>query len=638
VGRPILLSGVPYTVIGIVPASVRLHQEVDVWTPLVTDTTLGRRNDFLTVMGRLRPGVEIGVAQQETSTVARRLEAEYPGSNSGWGAELVPLQEEMVGAIRPALLVFSAAVLLVLLIACANVANLMLARVASRQREVTIRAALGASRRRLVGQVLTESVLLALAGGAVGLVIAEWGVQALRSLEPGTIPRVAEIGVDRQALGFAVALSLLTGIGFGLVPAARLLRRDLRDGITDGSRGSSGGTGIRHTRGLLVLSEVALAFMLLVGAALLLRSFDRLQRVDPGFTAGGIITARVGLPRARYPDDQRQRAFAEQLLERVAATPGVRAAALASDPPLGGSPPYWAFSVAGVEAPAPGVVQDAVVFGTSPSYFPTLGIPLVAGRLYAASDRAGAPDVAVISEGLATRYWPGRSALGARITFGDPADTAATWTTVVGVVRDVRQATLGQDPYPQIYLPLAQAPSRSLVVAARADGDPLELAPALRRTLAALDADLPLAEVSTMDQRVAATLARPKVNALLLGGFALAALVLAAVGIYGVIAYGVAQRTRELGIRMALGADAGSVLRLVVRQGMTPVLAGVAVGLAGALAGTRLLRSLLFGVGATDPPTFATGMVVLTAVAVLAAALPALRAARTDPMVALRND
>jgi putative ABC transport system permease protein len=638
IGRPLLLGGVTHTVIGVLPRTLRLQQEVDVWTPLTTDTALGRRSDFLTVVGRLAPGVTPLQAQEEMSAIAGRLEREYPASNSGWGVELVGLQDQLVGGARPALLVFMGAVALVLLIACANVANLLLARVASRDREVTIRAALGASRLRLVRQLLCESVVLALAGGAVGVLVALWGAHLLSALGPGAIPRREEIGIDPAALGFALALSLVAGGLFGLVAARRALGGEVHEGIREGGRGVSGGVGVRRTRGLLVLSEVALAFMLLVGAALLLRSFARLQQVDPGFARDGLLTARVSLPRGAYAEPAARLAFGERLLERLEATREVRSAALVSDLPLGGSPPYWAFAVAGVDPPAPGVVQDAAIYFSSPGYFSTVGIPLLDGRLFDAADRPDSPPVAVIGTALARRYWPDRSPLGQRITFDDPSDPSATWRTIVGVVGDVRQETLEAPAYPQIYLPLAQNPVRSVVVVARAGGDPLALLPALRRHTGELDSTLPLSEVATMEQVVAATLARPRVNAVLLGGFALVALALAAIGIYGVISYGVIQRTRELGIRTALGADSARLLRLVLRQGMAPVLLGVAIGAAGALAGGRVLTSLLFGVGAADPAAFLAVTVFLLAVALLASWLPARRAACADPMVALRSE
>ena len=637
-GRQIVLGGVPYTIVGVGARGLSVPQEVDVWAPLTTDTILGRRNDFLEVVGRLAPGADLSQAREELGTIARRLAHEYPGSNSGWGVDLVGLQERIVGEIRPALLVFMGAVGLVLLIACANVANLMLARVATREREVTIRAALGASRRRLVRQLLTESVVLSLVGGALGLGLAVWGVRALQALEPGTIPRLDEIAVNGGALAFALGLSVVTGLLFGVAPAVRLMRYDLRGGLAEGGRGMAGRRSAGRTRSLLVLAEVALACVLLVGAALLLTSFVRLQGVDPGFAPSGILTARVTLPRARYDDSVRQSAFVDALLAQARRLPGVRSAAVASDAPLGDGPPYWSFAVGGVEQPPPEVVQDAVVFRTTPEYFRTFAIPLLRGRLYEASDRGDAAPVAVVSEALAHRYWPDRTPLGARITLGDPEDSTSVWMTVVGVVGDVRQEGPAAAAYPQLYLPLAQVSSRSLLIALRTSGDPLALTPALKHAVAGIDPNLALGRVATMDERVAGVLARPRVNALLLGGFAATALVLAALGIYGVIAYGVVQRTRELGIRMALGARSDDVLRLVLRQGMMPVLAGLALGLGGAAVASRVLRGLLFGVGGTDPIIYACVAAFLTAVALLASYLPARRAALADPVVALRAE
>ena len=638
IGRRITLSGAPYTIVGVGARGLALPEEVDIWTPLQTDTTLGRRNDFLQVIGRLAPGVTPQAADAELTTIARRLEAEYPNSNAGWGVELIGLQERIVGEIRPALLVFMGAVLLVLLIVCANVANLMLARVAAREREVTIRAALGASRRRLMRQLLTESVLLALCGGVLGLGLAVWGVSALRSLNPGTLPRLDEVRLDGGALAFALLLSLGTGLLFGVVPAVRVLGFDLRGGLAEGGRALAGARSGARTRTALVLAEVALASVLLVGAALLLRSFVRLQHVDPGFTTQGILTARVTLPRARYDDPARQAAFADALLERARALPGVTSAAVATSAPVDDGLPYWAIALAGVDQPPPNVVQDAVVYRTSPDFFRTFGLPLLRGRLFEAADRSESAPVAIVSQSLAQRYWPGRDPIGSRLTFGDPADSTTTWMTVVGVVGDVRQEGAVSPAYPQIYVPFTQISSRSMVVALRTGQDPLALVPSLKQALAGVDPNLALSRVATMQQRLANTLARPRVNALLLAAFAATALILAALGIYGVIAYSVVQRTREMGIRIALGARAEDVLGLVMRQGITPVLIGLAIGLAVAAAGSRVLRSLLYGVAGTDLATYAVVAAFLAAVAVAASYVPARRAARADPMTALRTE
>jgi predicted permease len=638
VGRRITLGGLPYTIVGAGARGLERPAQVDIWAPLAIDTTAGRRNDFLQVIGRLAPGAAPETARVELETIARRLEAEYPATNAGWGVELIGLHERIVGEIRPALLVFLGAVVLVLLIACANVANLMLVRVAARERELTLRVALGASRRRLVRQLLTESVLLALAGGVLGVGLAVWGVGALRALEPGTLPRLQEIRLDGRALAFALVLSVGTGLLFGVVPAIRALGFDLRGGLAEGGRALAGARSAARTRSALVLAEVALASVLLVGAALLLRSFVGLTRVDPGISVDGILTARVTLPRSRYSEPARQVAFADALLERARALPGVSSAALGTDAPVDDGMPYWSFAVDGVEQPPPEVVQDAVVYRATPEYFHTFGLPLIHGRLFEAGDRADGTPVAVVSQALAQRYWPGQNPVGSRITFDDATDSAATWMSVVGVVGDVLQDGAMSPAYPQIYVPFAQISGRSMVVALRTTGDPLALVPALKQALAGIDPNLALSRVTTMDQRLAGTLARPRVNALLLAAFAVTALILAALGIYGVIAYSVVQRTRELGIRVALGARAEDVLGMVMRQGLTPVLIGLAIGLGAAALGSRVLRSLLYGVAATDLATYGAVAAFLAAVAVAASYVPARRAARSDPMTALRTE
>jgi putative ABC transport system permease protein len=638
-GRSIQLNGAAYTVVGIAPASARIQGPVDAWATLATDTALGRRSDFLHVVGRLKPGASLARAQEEMTTVARRLSERYPETNTSWSVDVQPLRDAMVGPVRPALLLFMVAVGLVLLIACANVANLMLARAAAREHEVVIRTALGASRSRLLRQLLTESVVLALLGGSFGVVLAMWGVQALGTIELGTLPRADEIGLDGRVLAFALALSVATGLLFGLAPAARLAGRTISGGLRDGSRSVAGGPALRSLRGALVLGEVAMAFVLLVGSGLLVRSFDRLLRVEPGFRTDGLFTARLLLPRTRYADEAKQAAFLGQVVDRLSAMPSVRSAAVVSDAPLGDSPPYVSFSIQGQPAPPAGTVHDVELFSASPAYFGTLEIPLVQGRLFDGSDRSDAPPVAVVNQEAARRYFGGRSPVGARLTFDEPTDSAVQWMTVVGVVGDIHHASLGEPPYPQVYLPVAQSPGRWVVLVARTDGrDPLALGPATRRAVSSLDPDLALSELSTMEQRISDTTARPRVSAIVLGSFAVTALLLAAIGIYGVVSYGVLQRTRELGIRMALGAGEGTVLAMVLRQGMAPVVLGIAVGIAAAWAATRVLRGLLFQVGATDPVTFLAVTIFLGVAALLACYLPARRAARSDPVIALRAE
>jgi putative ABC transport system permease protein len=639
VGRTIRLNGRAYDVVGVVPASARIQAPIDVWTPLVTDTVLGRRSDFLHVIGRLAPGASFEQARQELATVARRLAERYPDSNTDWSVDVLPLRDALVGPVHQALLLFLLAVGLVLLIACANVANLMLARAAARERELVVRTALGASRGRLIQQLLTESILLALVGGGLGVLLAVWGVQALSRLDLGTLPRADEIALDGPVLLFALTLSVATGVLFGLVPALRFARAAASDGLRDTGRAVAGGRAFRRLRNGLVLGEVALAFLLLVGAGLLVRSFDRLLQVEPGFRSDGLLTGRVLLPGLTYSSDASQARFVERAVEGLAAEPSVRAAAAVSAAPLGDPPPYFAFAMQGQAPSPPGTVQDVEFFSASPSYFTTLGMPLLQGRLFGETDRAGATPVAIVNQAVARRYFGGRNLLGARITFDDPADTAAQWMTVVGIVGDIHHAALDEPPYPQVYLPFAQAPGRWMVLVARSAGrDPLALAPVMRHVVAKLDPALALSGVATMDQRIASSTERPRLSALVLGSFAAGALLLAALGIYGVVSYGVVQRSRELGIRMALGAAEGSVVAMVVRQGRAPVAGGIGVGLAAAWGAARILRALLFDVGATDPPTFLAVATFLSGVALLACYLPARRASLSDPVTALRAE
>lgn len=630
-GQTLTLDGQPHTIIGVAPERFHLRWDAEVWVPLALDTPRGRRSDFLYVIGRLAPGATRERAQLELTAVAARLAQQYPDTNMGFTAQAVPLQEDLVGESRPALLIFMGAVGLVLLIACANVANLMLARSSRRQRELAVRAALGASRGRLIQQMLTESVLLALLGGALGLLLAVWSIDALRTAEFSLIPGHAEVGIDGWVLAFTLGLSLVTGILFGLAPALRLPGNDLDGTLRAGARGLTGGLGLRQLRGLLVVGEVALALVLLVGAALLLRSFDRLQRVDTGIQSEGVLTMRVMLPQTKYPEDPQVASFFQQLTERVATVPGVQSSGVTNAVPLGGTP-FWAFSIEG-QTSSPGGAQDAETFTVSPGYFHTLSIPLRTGRLLEPQDGPSAPKVALINETLARRYWPGKDPLGSRITVD-----GETWFTIVGVVGDVRATTLQKEPYSQLYLPSTQLPRRMMFLTVRTSGDPMSLVGSLRQEVKALDPDLPVSDVLTMAQRFGRAAAKPRVNVLLLGGFAVVALLLAGIGIYGVISQMVVQRTREIGIRMALGAKAEDVLRLMIRQGMAPALVGIGVGLVAAWGSSRLLASLLYGVSATDPLSFCFVPVFLAGVALFAAWLPARRATRVDPTETLRQE
>ncbi|MFL5578190.1 MAG: ABC transporter permease [Gemmatimonadaceae bacterium] len=641
VGQSIDLSGRKYTVVGVAPRGFRFFQDVDLWAPLRADTATmmaQRRSEYMNVFGRLRPGVSVERARADLAAVEKRLAAEYPQTNAALQTEVLSMKEDLVQAVRPALLVFSAAVGLVLLIACANVANLLLARAAAREREVAVRVALGAGRGRLVRQLLTESVLTALLGGAVGLLLAVWGVSALRAASPaGLLPRLGEVRIDPSVIAFALVLAVATGFLFGLAPALRLAGGALHDALKEGSRGASGGA-VTRFRNALVLGEVAVAVVLLVGAGLLIRSFERLNRVDPGFQPANVLSYGVVLPRAKYGEIDEVPAVYARLLERTRGIPGVRAAAASGNLPMQGSG-YVTFAIEGGPERTQGQqTEDLQPFVVTPDYFRVLGIPLRRGRLIEARDVAGAPRVAVINEEMARRYFAGRDPLGLRVTFGDPADTAAAWYTVVGVVGDVAQEGLTARPYAQLYRALDQVPQRSVWISMRTAGDPMAVAGAARAALGAVDPQLPLNDLRTMEDRIAQDIARPRVSVALLACFSAVALVLAAIGIYGVVAYTVAQRTREIGIRMALGARPDGVLRLVLRQGLAPVAAGVGVGLAASLAATRVMHSLLYGVSATDPLTFVAVALFLGAVALAATWLPARRATRVDPLAALRYE
>jgi putative ABC transport system permease protein len=642
VGRTITLSGRPYTVVGIAPADFRFARAVDLWAPLqVDDPEAQRRSESLTVFGRLKPGVTVARAGADLAGVLRRLAEQYPETNGSLQSEVIGMQDDFVGDVRPAIVAFMGAVGLVLLIACANVANLLLARAAAREREVAVRVALGAGQGRLVRQLLTESAVLAVLGGLLGLALAAWAVAAVRAAEVQFIPRQTEVRVDVAVVLFSLVLAAATGLLFGLAPAVRLAGTSLQGVLREGARGSTLGGAAGRLRSALVLGEVAVALVLLVGAGLLIRSFEMLNRVDVGFDPRGVLTYQAVFPTAKFQDVEQLPALYERVIDGARAIPGVQGAAVSRSLPMDGAG-YITFAIEGRpsrESSAGAAPEDLQPFAVSPGYFGVLRIPLRRGRLFAASDAAGAPDVALINEEMARRFFTdGRDPIGRRVTFGDPADTSAVWSTIVGVVGDVAQEGVTAKPYPQLYRPIAQQPSRLVAVALRTARDPLAIAPAARQALRAVDRDVPLSRLQTLEARVADSIARPRVSVLLISAFAWVALTLAAVGIYGVMSYTVAQRTREIGVRMALGASAGNVQRLVVRQGMGPALVGVAVGLVLALLGSRLIASLLYGVSAVDPLTFVAVPIFLGAVALLATVVPAFRATRVAPTVALRSE
>ncbi|HEY9284271.1 MAG TPA: ABC transporter permease [Pyrinomonadaceae bacterium] len=645
-GRAVTLNGNPYTVVGVMPPTFQFGREIgppaDFWSPLAfTPQQLAPANltnEYLSVLASLRPGVAIEQAQAEMDSIAGTLRGQYmPGSDeTNWGLLLTPLGETVVGDIRPALLVLLGSVALVLLVACANVANLMLARAASRSKEIAIRAALGAGRLRVVRQLLTESAVIALLGGAAGLLVANWGLSFLLRVNGDRIPRAHEIALDWRVVAFTAGVSLLTGLVFGLGPAFQISRVDLQDTLKEGGRSGAAGTR-RGVRGALVVAEVSLAVVLLVGAGLLVRSFVGLRQVSPGFRPEQVISMQVSLPFNRYREPQQRAAFYRQALESVAALPGVRAAGAVSALPMSGENMSSSFRIEGRPAPASEPLPHGDLWSATHDYFRAMNIPLARGRYFSERDTADSPGVAVVDESLARKYWPNEDPVGKRISFEGGAENPR-WREVIGVVGHVKHGGLEGESRPQYYVPHAQNPGASMFVVAQADGDPSALAGPVRSAVRALDKDLPVYRVTTMERLVADSLSERRFSTLLLGAFAAVALLLAAVGLYGVLSYTVAQRRHEIGIRMALGARAGDVLRLVVGQGLWLTLAGLGLGLVAALALTRVMASLLYGVSALDPATFAGVALLLLVVALAACLVPAVRATKVDPTTALRAE
>jgi putative ABC transport system permease protein len=637
--RPVSIDGATYQIIGVAPAGFAFPERARLWTPLAfnpANPLPGRRGDFLDVVGRLKPGVTMEAAAADLRVVATRLEKEYPATNATWSVDVQSLQESIVGSSKTALLVFLAAVGLVLLVTCANVANLLLARAAARDREMSIRATLGATRRRLFRQTMTESVLLAAAGGALGILLATWGVRILPQLAPADMPRIGEIALNGNVLAFAVVVSLGTGVLFGILPALRLSQGALSASIQEGGR-TAGGRRSNAVRGALVAAQVALAAVNLLGGGLLLQSFLRLQRVETGVEGARVLTFQLPAPREKYREARRAVDVFARVAERIGALPNVERVGLTSDLPVSGSSGYGGFQIVGAPPPDPSVVQDAQPVVVDSGYLRAIGLPLLEGRGFTAQDREGAPRVALVSRAFVTRHMRGASPLGARITFGDPADTS-THYTIVGVVGDTRLESLSADPYPMVYRVLAQVPMRQIFVAVRtklSEND--AVLGAIRKEIGSIDPDIPLTDIATIDQRVSRSLAQPRVAVVLIGIFAAIALALAISGLYAVIAYTITQRTREIGIRMALGATGGEVMRLVIRQGMITALIGVAAGLALALIATQALATMLFGIGARDPLTFVAAPLILLSVALAACAIPARTAASLDPVSALRE-
>ena len=643
VGKPITLGGQTFTVTGVMPkgfedlVSARLFQKADLWAPLGYDETLPwacRTCRHIQAIARLKQGVSLEQAGAELNTISQTLVLEHPHDYAVSGVTIIPLLDKFVGAVRPALYLLLGAVALVLLIACANVANLLLARSTQRRKEIAIRSALGARRGRIIRQLLTESVMLSTLGAAAGLALVWWGIEILAALSPPTILRLNEVNVDARVLGFTLALSLLTGIIFGLAPALQSSKLDLNAALKEGARGAGGGAGHR-LRNLLVVSEIALALVLLVGAGLLVRSFVRVLNVTPGFESANLVTMNVSANGTRYADDAKVCAFYDEVVSRVSHLLGVEAAAVVSNLPLGGNKDMYGFHVEEKPMVNPEEAPSIERYVISPEYLRAMRIPLLAGRDFTERDGPNAPFVALISDSTAQSIWPNEDPIGKRVRMGGPDGPLRT---IVGITGNVSHYGLDTPADLQAYVPEAQWTSSDMQLVVRTPVDPRVLLEAVRGEIWAVDKDLPIYRVATMEQLVSGSVAQRRFIVILLSLMAMLAATLAALGIYSVMSYSVTQRTQELGIRMALGAQSNDVIKLVVGQGIRLTLGGIAVGLAASLALTRVMSSLLFGIGATDPVTFAAISLVVAVVALGACFVPARRATKVDPMVALRYE
>jgi putative ABC transport system permease protein len=635
-GQTLKLNDELYTVIGVMAADFQFPARAEIWTPLALDLEnwQQRGGHYLNGVGRLKPGATLTAAQADLNTIAARAEQQFPDSNAGWDTTISSLQEAAVGKIRPTLLTLTAAVGFVLLIACVNLANLLLSRSAARRREMGIRSSLGAGRGRLIRQLLTESVLLAGLGAAAGLALAWAGTRMLVTLSPNILPRASEIAMDTPALGFTAAIAVLTGILFGLAPAIHMAKTDLMAALRDGGRGNAIGFRRNRLRSVLVVGEVALALVLLSGAGLLMRSFYHLQSMDPGFDPHDVLTFRTNLPAAKYKSDEAQAAFYRRALERIRSMPGVTAAGAAQIFPLAGDDYILSFGQLGKPPVPAGNQPSAAYYAATPGYFRALKIPITRGRDFTERDNAAAPPVAIVSESMARQFYANENPLGQRIQMGNGSKPAE----IVGIAGDVRDQQLESKGRPAVYEPAAQIPFNAMYFGVRTSGDPAALIASVRSAMRELDAELPLDGVGTVDALVATSLSQRRFAMLLMAIFAGLALVLAMVGIYGVISYSVTQATQEIGIRMALGARRGDVLGMVFGYAGVLIAAGLAIGAGAALGTGRFLASQLFEVKPADPATYAAVAGVLLATGLVACAIPALRAMRVDPLVALRNE
>ncbi|HEU4509142.1 MAG TPA: ABC transporter permease [Pyrinomonadaceae bacterium] len=646
VGKPITLDGSNYTVVGIAPPGFQYPDKTEVWLPPLQrvpelfpgQDLQNRRMGYLTAVALLKPGVTVQHAAGEMETITARLRQQYPDTNNKRFNRVVSMHDHLIGDTNKLLWLLLGAVTFVLLIACANVANLLLASGASRHKEMAIRTALGASRWRVMRQLFTESTILALTGGAAGLLIAYWGLTAITKLLPGNFPRLDEIQLDLRVLGFTFVASVLTGILFGLVPALQISRTDVQEAIRESGRGLSGSLRKSRFRQALIVGEIALSVVLLAGAGLLFRSFMRLHSVDTGFVSQQVLTARITVAGANYTEFPQFLNFYNQVLAKVTALPGVVNAGLINTLPLDKGP-TTGFRVEGRPVTTPDKWPGANYRVVTADYFRAMGIPLVQGRVYTERDNDDAPYVMVINQKLADSVFPGENPVGKRVTFGNTESNGQPrWFEIVGVVGNVRSVELREEPESELYFSAYQDmwPRMSLVV--RSSVEPESLGASVRNVVNEIDKTIPVSKVETMEHVVSQSITQPRFNLFLLGLFSTVAMLLSAAGIYGVTAYTVTQRTHELGIRLALGAQVGDVLRMILRQGMAVIAAGLVIGLGSAFLLMRLLRSLLFGVGENDPLTFVAITIVLLLVALLACYIPARRATKVDPLIALRAD
>ncbi len=638
IGRTIRLNSENCTVIGVMPKGFNFPtSEVSVWAPMRGNlTAAGRQVHAYQAVARLKPGVTLQQAQTEMDAIASRLEGEYPDTNKDVGIRLVPLQKELVEAERPRLLLLFGALLTVLLITCANLAGLLSARASARQKESAIRSALGAGRQRLVRQMLTESMLMVLLGGALGVLVAYLGVKALLAIYPSSPATWTEFGIDRAALMFTFVISVLVGLGFGLMPALQFSRTPLNETLKEGNRGTAG-RGTERLRSVLVTVQIALALILLTVGGLLIRSMRQLQQVNPGFNPEQLLTMQLTLPRAKYAEDEQRARFFEEVLAGVTALPEVKSAAVASQLPFLGENSASSFQIVGGPQLPRGETIDTNRRTVSADYFQTLGLQLLRGRRFDNRDNAKAPRVVIINDAMARKFWPGDDPLGRYVTFN-----SSTQYEIIGVVSNAKHTSLQEEDEPQAYTFHQQVPSRTMDLAVRAnyslDREPAALVNAIRLTVNKVDPEQPIHNIETMQQRLSESIAPQRFVALLLSLFATLALIQALIGIYGVMSYAVTQRRQELGIRMALGAASGNILSLVLKRGMKLTLIGMALGLIGAIASTRLLRDMLFGIKPFDPLTFAAMTLLLIGISLIACFVPARRATKVDPMNVLRNE